>query len=353
MAWAKLAFGSQAVALFQRSVERGRLGHAYLVSGGQLEELESFGQNLAKTLNCEQPPRRSRDGIPLDCCDTCGSCRRIEEENHPDVLWVRPESKLRVIRIQQLVRREGSPPRVLADNVYLKPFHSPFKVSLIVAADRMHTSAANAFLKTLEEPPPHCVLILLSAEPERLLDTIVSRCLRLDLGGDPGRPPEAHLDWVREFAELAAKKDAGLLARYRLLGNLVARLGAMREAIDEALRAEWLLKIEHFPDMEPELRKQLEKELSAAIESEYRGQRADLLGGLYWWLRDVWLHAAGVGAGRETLPELVSFTREVAGRISAKEAGENLRTLENTQRLLFTNVQEALTLEVGLLKLKL
>jgi len=351
MALASLKFGSQAVALFQRSVERGRLGHAYLVSGGQLDELEVFGRTLAKTLNCERPPRRSPEGTPLDCCDTCRSCRQIEEENHPDVLWVRPESKLRVIRIQQLVRREDKPPRVLADNVFLKPFQSPYKVSLLVAADRMNASAANAFLKTLEEPPPHCVLILLSAEPERLLDTIVSRCLRLNLGGAPGSPPKAHLDWVREFAELAAKNDAGLLARYRLLGNLVARLGAMREEIDEALRADSAL--EKFPDMEPDLRDQLEKELAAAIESEYRRQRGDLLGGLYWWLRDVWLQAAGVGAGRESLPELASFTRAVAGRISANEAVENLRTFESTQRLLFTNAQEALTLEVGLLKLKL
>lgn len=351
MALATLGFGSQAVALFQRSVERGRLGHAYLVSGARLEDLELFGRNLAKTLNCETPPRRAPHGTPLDCCDHCRSCRQIEEENHPDVLWVRPESKLRVIRIQQLVRREEKPPRVLTDNVYLKPFQSPFKVSLLVAADRMNASAANAFLKTLEEPPPHCVLVLLTAEPERLLDTIVSRCLRLNLGGEPGRPHEAHLAWVREFAELAAKHDTGLLARYRLLGTLVARLGAMRQAIEDEVEAESPLA--RFPDMEPELREQLEREQAAQVEAEYRRQRGDLLGGLYWWLRDVWLHAVGVGQGREVLPELSACSREVARRISAKDAMENLRALESTQRLLFTNAQEALTLEVGLLKLKL
>lgn len=351
MALASLKFGTQAAALFQRSLERGRLGHAYLVSGGRLDELELFGRNLAKTLNCATPPRRAPDGTPLDCCDQCRSCRQTEDDSHPDVLWVRPESKLRVIRIQQLVRREENPPRVLADNVYLKPFQSPFKVSLLVAADRMNASAANAFLKTLEEPPPHSVLVLLTAEPERLLDTIVSRCLRLNLGGNPGRPHEAHLEWVREFAALAASKDAGLLARYRLLGRLVARLGAMRTAIQEELEAD--SPITKFPDMEPELREQLERELAAAVESEYRGQRGDLLASLYWWLRDVWLHAAGIGAGREALPELAPQTRQVAERISVAEAVENLRSLEGTQRLLFTNVQEALALEVGLLKLRL
>lgn len=351
MALSSLQYGTQAVALFQRSLERGRLGHAYLVSGGRLDELEPFGRNLAKTLNCQSPPRRAPDQTPLDCCDRCASCRKTDEDNHPDVFWVRPESKTRVIRISQLVRRDDSPPRVLADNVYLRPFEAPYKVSLVVAADRMNASAANAFLKTLEEPPPRSVLVLLTAEPGRLLDTIVSRCLRLNLGGDPGRPNETYLDWVREFAALAASKEAGLLGRYRLLGKLVAKLAVMRETIETAFEERSAL--ERYDDLEPELREQLEKELAAAIESEYRGQRGDLLGCLQWWLRDVWLHASGVGEGRETLPELAAHTRRVAQRISAGEAMANLRSLEGTQRLLFTNVQEALALEVGLLKLRL
>src|SRR6185436_11280409 len=110
-----------AVNLLQRSLERGRLGHAYLFSGADLADLEAVARTLAKTLNCENPPRSSASGLALDCCDTCLSCRKIDSENHPDVLWVRPESKLRVITIDQM--------RELMQTVHLKPTQATFKVA--------------------------------------------------------------------------------------------------------------------------------------------------------------------------------------------------------------------------------
>src|SRR6185369_11087493 len=131
---------------------------------------------LAKTLNCEQPPRRGAGGLPSDSCDTCASCRLIDSGNHPDILWVRPESKLRVITIDQM--------RDLMQTVHLKPTQAAFKVAVIVAADRLNVPAANAFLKTLEEPPANSILILLTTEPQRVLETILSRCLRLNFAGE-------------------------------------------------------------------------------------------------------------------------------------------------------------------------
>src|SRR5262245_10315107 len=102
MAFTQFTAQQDVVQLLQRSLERGRLGHADLFAGGQLAELQAVARTLAKTLNCEQPPRRAASGLALDCCDVCQSCRKIENENHPDVLWVRPESKSRVITIEQM-----------------------------------------------------------------------------------------------------------------------------------------------------------------------------------------------------------------------------------------------------------
>ena len=102
----------------------------------------------------------------------------------------------------------------------------------------------------------------------------------------------------------------------------------------------------------PKLREKWEEELTAAIEAEYRLQRTDLLGTLQWWLRDVWLGTLSLDGGLLNFPELAS-AGQVAKRLSAKQAMENLRVLERTQRLLHSNVQEALALEVGLLKLHL
>jgi len=78
--------------LLQRSLERDRLAHAYLFTGNSIAEMEGMARTLAKTLNCQSPPTRGANGSAMDSCDQCDSCRRIDNANHPDVLWIRPES---------------------------------------------------------------------------------------------------------------------------------------------------------------------------------------------------------------------------------------------------------------------
>ena len=390
MAFTDFPGQEQGVQLLQRSLERGRLAHGYLFTGHQLDQLEGLARALAKTLNCQQPARQA--GVAIDCCDQCLSRQKIEHDSHADVFWVRPESKLRQIRIGQITRREESPPRVLLDVVNLKPTESQYKIGIIVAADRMNENAANAFLKTLEEPPPRSVLILLTTEPQRMLETILSRCLRLYFGGEGVRQlTPAQREWLASFSEMAAADQKSLLGRYRLMDVLLKKLNQVKEQIEETLSAR--SPLEKYDDADDGLREKWEKELKAAIEAEYRGQRADFLLALQWWLRDVWLHSLGAvqspmsnvqsretpddgtqsvgepgAAGSETLnsqpstlnssEELLVFpemegTRRVAQRISPKAAMENLGIIEQLQRWLHTNVQEALALEVGLLKLHL
>jgi DNA polymerase-3 subunit delta' len=390
MAFTDFPAQEQGVELLQRSLERGRLAHGYLFTGHQLDQLEGLARTLAKTLNCLHPVKRG--GVAVDCCDQCLSCQKVEHGNHADVFWVRPGSKLRQIRIRQISRRKDSPPRVLLDAVNLKPTESQYKVAIIVAADRMNEEAANAFLKTLEEPPPRSVLILLTTEPDRLLETILSRCLRLNFAGEgPQQLAPAQMEWLATFSEMAAVGQKSLLGRYRLMDVLLKKLNAVKETIDETLTAR--SPLEKYEDAEEQLRDKWEQELKAAIEADYRRQRADFLLALQWWLRDVWVQTLttvqrpeskvqgpksrvesakpGVGAGGEgqepidhrlstiDSPEgLLVFpqmggTKRVAQRISPKEAMENLRILEQLQRWLSTNVQEALALEVGLLKLHL
>lgn len=362
MAFKNLPGRQQGIELLQRSLERGRLAHAYLFAGHQLEELETIARTLAKTLNCQNPVRKGPAAI--DCCDECLACRKIEHGNHADVHWVRPESKLRLVKIDQI--------RGLIQEINLKPTEAEYKVAVIVAADRLKTEAANAFLKTLEEPPPRSILILLTTDPQRLLETIRSRCLRLNLGGEgPGPLNPAQMEWLQGFSEMAALEQKSLLGRYRLMDVLVRKLNAMKSSIEEALTAR--SPLQQYKDAEQDQVERWEGELTAGIEAEYRRQRADLLGVMQWWLRDVWLHtlarqgvkADGKGeraqsaespsvasAGLLSFPQMAGAER-VAQRITAKEAMENLHLMEQLQRWLGTNVQEALALEVSLLKLRL
>jgi len=213
----------------------------------------------------------------------------------------------------------------------------------------LNPQAANAFLKTLEEPPAKSVLILLSTEPQRLLETILSRCLRLNFSGEGKRElNSAEADWLEKFGGLAASEQKSLLGRYRLLDVLLQKLAEIRSQVDEKLAA--VSPLEKYGEVEKDLREKWEDELAAAIESEYRRRRADLLLLLQWWLRDVWLHSLAAGNNLLNFPK-VPGAETVAKRISPRQALENLQTLEQTQRLLHTNVQEALALEVGLLKL--
>jgi DNA polymerase III subunit delta' len=339
MAFNQFSKHAQGVQLLQRSLARGRLGHAYLFAGDMLEELESLARTLAKTLNCRQPVKTG--GAATDCCDACLNCRAIDQETHADVHWVRPESRSRIITIDQT--------RDLMREIQLKPTGAEFKVAVIVAADRMNVQAANAFLKTLEEPPPKSVLVLLSTEPQRLLETILSRCLRLNFYGDGKRElSAAETAWLEKFGALAVAEQKTLLGRYRLLDVLLQELGKIRARVDESLSAR--SPLQKYGDVEKDLREKWEDELAAAVEAEYRRQRAGLLLLVQWWLRDVWLHAIAAGG------ELLNFPKAggaaaIAQKISPRQALENLQTLEQTQRLLHSNVQEALALEVGMLKL--
>lgn len=327
--------------MLQRSLERGRLAHAYLFTGHQLDELEAIARTLAKTLNCQKPAKAG--GRATDCCNACLNCQKVAYGNHADVHWVRPESRSRVVTIEQM--------RELMHEIYLKPTEAEYKVAVIVAADRLNVQAANAFLKTLEEPPPKSVLILLTTEPSRILETILSRCLRLNFGGEGPRPlAAAEMEWLAQFSEMAAFEQKSLLGRYRLMDVLLQKLTAMKSGIEESLTAR--SPLQRYDDVEKDLRDRWEDELTAAIEAEYRRQRADLLAIVQRWLRDVWLQTLSAGQGLLNFPELAS-AGDVARRIKPAQALENLQIIEGTQRLLHTNVQEALALEVGLLKLHL
>jgi hypothetical protein len=170
------------------------------------------------------------------------------------------------------------------------------------------------------------------------------------------------MEWLRKFSEMAATEQKSLFNRYRLLDVLLQQLNGMKSAAEESLSA--CSPLQRYEDVEKDVKERWEDELAAAIESEYRRQRADLLVILQRWLRDVWLQtleAGGWGAeggSGDSMNELLSFpelngTKQLAQRISPTKALENLQIIETTHRLLHTNVQEALALEVGLLKLHL
>ena len=140
------------------ALKSNRLPQAYIFYGPEGIGKASMALLLAKALNCG-----SFNG---DICDKCSSCYKIEKRIHPDVQIFHPEGK--EISIEQM--------RYLSNQINLKPFEGKFKVYIIDPAEQMSIEAANALLKTLEEPPANSLIILITTHLSALLPTMRSRC---------------------------------------------------------------------------------------------------------------------------------------------------------------------------------
>jgi DNA polymerase-3 subunit delta' len=313
----------------QRSLERGRLAHAYLFAGPRGSGTAEMARTLAKALNC-----LNKDN---DCCDRCDSCRRIDKGTHPDIYWVRPESKSRQIKVEQIREFERA--------VNLKAGNARIKVGVIADADCMREEASNAFLKTLEEPPAQTILILLTAQPQRLLPTILSRCLRISFGvtGSSASP-------YRDRIQPVLLDDAtGVVGAYRRLAALTGLLQSIRDEIRQ--RAEAEEDLDRHSELDPETRKRLESQLEARIEGEYRAAREQVLEEFYSWYGDVLLCVEQADQNLLEHGDQLAGLRRVASTRSYARAAGDLDVIEQIRDSLARNIAEPLALEVGLLKL--
>jgi DNA polymerase-3 subunit delta' len=199
MGWQRVRGHDALVQGFRRVVERGRLAHAYLFCGPVGVGKRLFAQELARALLCEKPPGS------LVACDRCNACVQIDAGTHPDFFpAVRPVEALE-FPIELM--------RTLCANFSLKLARGRGKVIIIDDADDLNAESANCFLKTLEEPPPRSLLILIGSSPERQLPTIVSRCQVVRFA------PLAN-DLVRELLQQHGQTDQAIRERLmRLAGG--------------------------------------------------------------------------------------------------------------------------------------
>jgi DNA polymerase-3 subunit delta' len=189
MAFRDIVGQDTAINILLRTIQRGRLASSYLFAGESGIGKKFTAINLAKAVNCLKTvnihqsnpslPPFSKGGLEgiinselnqFDACDECTSCKKIDTGVHPDFLLISPESGQ--IRIDEI--------RAIDDVLSLKAFEGRKKIVIVDDADSMNPYAANAFLKTLEEPPEDSLIILITSNPDRLPDTIRSRCSRVN-----------------------------------------------------------------------------------------------------------------------------------------------------------------------------
>jgi len=266
--------GHQAQAALMRAALLGdRPGQAYLFAGPDGVGKAFFAVQLAKLLLCEAAGE--------DACDACKACRQADHDNHPDFLQVQAPEGKRFITIDQI--------RALRDQYALRP-HGQRRVAIIRDADRMQQEAANALLKTLEEPPPWGMLFLTSSRPDSLPDTILSRCQTLrfaplsteDVRGVLAAEPQ----WTPEDVRFAADLADGSLGRARQL--LQAGGAALRDGLLSRLRN---LRSSHNFEMAAEILARCSE--SARTTEDQRETLRLVLRLMLRYYRDVWLIQLG------------------------------------------------------------
>ncbi len=181
------------------------IGHAYLFSGDDGIGKRLMALRFAQALSCETPPSSSQP----DSCGQCRACEQIDSGTYPDLLLIEPEQdkanpQIKIDRVREIER-----------HVIYRPLLSARKICIIDDADRLNANAANAFLKTLEDPPEHSLFILVTSQPLRLLATVRSRCLALRFA--PATPNQ--FEGALALKQAMAVEDARFLSQ--VCGNRI------------------------------------------------------------------------------------------------------------------------------------
>lgn len=182
------------IGMLKKALAQGRLGHSHIFSGLTAIGKKTLALEFARAMNCEKWPALS------DACGICASCRKMTSGNHPDLNILETQSQF--IRIDAI--------RGIQDQMTFKPLEGGKRIFIIDDADKMNEQAANALLKTLEEPSADNVLILITCRPYWLPQTILSRCRQLRFNPLP-------VETVARF--LIEKKDMDKTQAF-LLANL-------------------------------------------------------------------------------------------------------------------------------------
>lgn len=317
--------------------DRGRLAHAYLISGAEGAGKEALASRLIQMANGKGGAAET---------DFFGEPVKVETTPLDD--W--ESGWIRIIRPRMKSRRIGvAEIRDLEHTLRLAAPGGAMKVGVITEADRMNEQAANAFLKTLEEPPPHTLLLLLTANVQRLLPTILSRCVRVPLTGGRGLTGGAGGKLVAALNQAAKRGFGTPIAALHLKGVFSTALAEAREAAEAAAKAAEKEETAAYRDgTDGSWLKGREDFHKAAAEAEYLDARARLFDVLMAWMADL-LRLQNQSGGLdfpETAPQLAALAAEQDPAILLRR----MDALHSLQRTLETNASESLALEVGFLK---
>ncbi len=309
----------------QTAIRSGKVGHAYILQGEKNSGKEFIAKVFSTTLLCEKGGDEP--------CGECRSCKQAASDNNPDLIKLIPE-KPNTIGVEDI--------RKLTGDIAVKPYAAKYKVYIVNEAEKMTVQAQNALLKTIEEPPEYAVILLLVANTEALLPTVLSRCVLLNM-----KPvsDESVKKYLTDELGIPDYKAEVCVAFAR--GNLgKAKALASSEEFDN-IKADAVALLKYIYDMEI-------GDIVNAIKkiSEYKFEINDYLDILSVWYRDVLLFKATNDVNHLIFRDEIQYIKKTADRSAYEGIEDILDALEKAKARLKANVNFDLTMELLLLTIK-
>lgn len=316
----------QIIAHLQNAIEEDKVSHAYIFNGPEASGKMMLAEAFAMALQCEGEGKRP--------CLECRSCRQAADHNQPDIIYVSHE-KPNTIGVDDIRTQ-------INNDIDIKPYSSRYKVYIVDEAQKMNQQAQNALLKTIEEPPAYAIILLLTTNADSFLQTILSRCITLNLKA-------VKEDKIKEY----------LMKHYQIPDYQADICAAFSQGnVGKAIQ---LASSEEFGELKAsvlQLMKRLEDinlyEMTGAVKqiAEYKLSVNDYFDLMMIWFRDVlYLKATNDVDGLIFKDEVYDIKKQAAKR-SYQGIETILEALEKAKIRLNANVNFDLVIELLLLTIK-
>ena len=310
---------AELIEVFRRNLAADRMAHAFIVDGPVFGAGQDFAVSVLQLLFCRELQKP---------CGTCADCRRVADRKHPDVLWLEPQKKSRTFDVKEQIRP-------MLHELAQTSYEGGWKAVVIVEADRLEDSHANAMLKSLEEPGHRRLWLLLTSLTEQLLPSIRSRCQRVVVASGV---EDVRADWVEPLRKwLRAEAGGGIISAMASAGFLKGLLDREREGAEKTVM-EALEAAGKAEDADDDV-------VAARVQAEVVKQRTSMMNMILLWRRDVLAIACGAGGPVLHFQGDEAILRAQAAALGYPAALRRVRDVEEAVRRLDRNVTELLAFE--------
>ncbi|MBI9013385.1 MAG: DNA polymerase III subunit delta' [Clostridiales bacterium] len=307
----------------QQVIKEKRLPHAMMLEGPEGIGKLSLGLQMTQAVFC--------DSITGDACGVCRNCIKMMHDNHPDFMLIEPDgNQIKNAQIESF-----------QEFVNIKPYDAAYKVIIIKDAHKMNASSQNRILKTLEEPPAHVIVIMLTTNSESLLPTVLSRALIIKLSG-------VHQNLVVDYLKAqyeTSQEDAELIAKLSE-GSIGRAIEYMTSDSFEEIRKHTEIILDSIHGKE---RSKLLGELSYFTAEKENIHK--VLDYMILWYRDILLFKQAKAKHLLVHSQSIDFIKKLTRNLSLKKIIQNIEVIETTKRKLRQHAHFDLTIEVMLIKL--